>query len=79
MWKGESSKFLVMECYWTITKVKPLQPVDETFCLIPTDDANCCYLDSLNLWASAVQYELAKRRSGNGGSAASPMIKSTKD
>ena len=42
-------------------------------------DANCCYLDHLNLWASVAQYEPGKGRSSDGGPVASLMIKSAKD
>ena len=38
-----------------------------------------CYLDRLNLWALATQYELAKGRSDDGGLTTPPMIKSVKD
>ena len=65
--------------YWTIIGAKPLQPVDETFYSLPTDNANCCYLDCLTLGASTVQCEPTKGPSDNGGPTASPMIKSAKD
>ena len=68
-----------MKGYWIIVGVKPLQPIDETFCLFPTNGANCFYLDRLNLWASTAQYEPAKWRSNDGGLTTSLMIKSTKD
>ena len=52
--------------------------VDKTFCSIPTNDANCCYLDFLNFEASAAQSKPEKKKKGSddGVSAASQMIKS---
>ena len=68
-----------MKGYYTIAGAKPLQPVDETLCSLLIDGANCCYLDRLTLGASATQREHVKGRSDNDGSAASPIIESTKD
>ena len=65
--------------YWTIVGAKSLQPVDETFCSLPIDGTNCCYLDYLTFEASAAQREPVKGRSGDGGPVASSMIKSAKD
>ena len=79
MQKGESTKLQVTKGWWTVIEAKPLQPVNETFCLLPIDGANCCYLERLNSGASAAQCKPVKKgRSGNGGSAASPTIKSAK-
>ena len=71
--------FQVTEGCWGIVEVIPLRPVNETFCLVPTDGANYEYLKSLKLWASVVQREPAKRRSNGGISVTSPMIKSVRD
>ena len=43
----ELSKLLVVEGYWIAVGAKPFHVVDETFCSVPTDDINCCYLDNL--------------------------------
>ena len=37
----------MMKGYLKIVEAKLLQPVSETFCSVPTDGANCCYLDLL--------------------------------
>ena len=47
MWKGEPSELLEATSYWIAIGAKLLHVADETFCLIPTDGANCCYLDHL--------------------------------
>ena len=47
--------------YWTVVGAKPLPVVDETFCLIPIDGANCCYLDRLTSKASMSQYKPTKK------------------
>ena len=80
MWKGESSVLLVSKGYWKAFGAKLLRVVDETFCSIPTDSANCCYLDRLTSWASSTRRKPTKK----GGfidsvPAASLMIKSAKD
>ena len=51
MWKGESKEFKVMKGCYTIVEANPLQPVNETFCPLPIDGANYCYLDYLTSWA----------------------------
>ena len=60
----------------TVVEAKLLQPISETFCSIPTDNANCCYLNHLTSGASKAQCQPTKF--DDGGSAASPMIKSAK-
>ena len=55
MWKNELSELLVAKGYWKVVGAKLLHVVDVTFCSIPTDDANFCYLDRLTFGASAVQ------------------------
>ena len=50
--------------YLTIIEAKLLQPVNETFFFVPTDGANCCCLDRLYSWASAMQRKPAKRKGG---------------
>ena len=47
MWKGELSELLKATGYWIAIRAKFFHIVDETFCSIPTDDANCRYLDGL--------------------------------
>ena len=42
-------------------EAKVLQPVNETFCSIPTKGDNCCYLDRLTFGASVVQCEPTKK------------------
>ena len=61
MWKGEPSKLLVAKGYWTAVGVKLLRVVDETFCSIHTNDANCCYLDRLTSEASVARYKPIKK------------------
>ena len=51
MWVWEPSELLVAEGYWIAVGAKPIHVVDDTFCSIPTDDANCCYLDRLTFRA----------------------------
>ena len=68
-----------MKGYLTVVEAKLLHPVNETLCSVPTDDTNCCYLDCLISGALAAQCESCKKGCfGDGGSAASPMIKSVK-
>ena len=55
MWGGELLELLVVEGYRITVRAKPLHVVDETFCSIPTDGANCCYLDRLTLRASVMR------------------------
>ena len=50
-----------MKDYLTAVEAKLLQPVNETICSIPTDGANCCYLDRLIFGASVAQCQPAKR------------------
>ena len=61
MWKGEPSELLVAKGYWKDVGAKFLRVINETFCSIPTDGANCCYLYRLTSWA------LAARLGGGGG------------
>ena len=42
----------MVEGYWIAVRAKPLQIVYETFFLVPTDGANCGYLDHLIFEAS---------------------------
>ena len=68
-----------MKCYLTAVEAKLLQPVNETFCSIPTDGVNCCNLDRLTSRALVAQCKpIKKGQSGDGGSGVSLMIKSTK-
>ena len=53
MWIGEPSELLVEKGYWKAVGAKLLRVINETFCSIPTDNANCCYLDRLTSGASA--------------------------
>ena len=53
-WGGESLELLVAKGYWKAVGAKLLHVVDETFCLIPTDDVNCRSLVCLSSGASAV-------------------------
>ena len=79
MWKGEPSKLLVVKGYWKAVGAKLLRVIDETICSILTDDTNCCYLDRLTFEALVARCKPAKKEGfGDGVSAASPMIKSTK-
>ena len=55
MWEGEPLELLAAKGYWRAVRAKPLHVVDETFCLIPTNDANFRYLDRLTFGASAVR------------------------
>ena len=65
--------------YLAAVKAKFLQPVSKTFCLFPTDGANCCDLDRLIFETSTAQSDPCKKgRSDGGGSATSPMIKLSK-
>ena len=52
---GEPSELLVANGYWIAFGAKPLHVVDETFCSILTDRANCCYLDHLTFGASTAR------------------------
>ena len=36
----------------TVVEAKFLQPISKTFCSVPTNGANCCYLDRLTFGAS---------------------------
>ena len=80
-WGGEPSDLLTAKGYHIIFGAKPLHVVNETFCLIPTDDANCWYLTRLAFRASAGQRESAKKREkgyNNGVLAASLMLNLSK-
>ena len=69
MWKGEPSELLVAKGYWKAVGAKPLPVVNETFCSVPTNDANCCYLDRLTSRALVARYKPTKNwvRGGGGG------------
>ena len=60
MWNGESSKLLAAKGYWKAVGAKLLYVFDETFCSIPTDGANCLYLDHLTSGASVTRCKPAK-------------------
>ena len=47
--------------YLTAVEAKLLQLVNETFCSMPTNGANCCYLGLLISGASVAQCKPAKR------------------
>ena len=47
--------------YWIVVGAKPLHVIDETFCSIPTDDANYRYLDRLTSETLAVRYKPTKK------------------
>ena len=64
MWGREPSDLLVVEGYWIVVGAKPLHIVDETFCSIPTNDTNCCYLDRLVFEASAERHKPSKKGVG---------------
>ena len=66
------------EGYWIAVGAKPLHVVDDTFCSVPKDGANCKYLVRLISGASETQCKPEKRGFDSGVSAASPMIKSAK-
>ena len=53
IWKGEPLELLVMKGYWKSVRANLLRVVDETFCSIPIDSANCRYLDRLTFGTSA--------------------------
>ena len=61
MWNGGSTELQVMKGYWTAIEAKPSQPIGETLCLVPIDDANCCYLHRLIFGLLVAQCEPAKR------------------
>ena len=65
MLKGEPSELLVAKGYWKAIRDKLLRVVDETFCSIPTDDANCCYLDRPTSRASTTQCKPEKNKGSN--------------
>ena len=50
-----------MKGYLTAVEVKLSQPVNETFCSVPTDGVNCCYLDCLTSGALVAQCKPIKR------------------
>ena len=47
-----SSELQAVKGYLTVLEAKLLQPLSQTFCLFPIDDANCGYLDRLIFGAS---------------------------
>ena len=61
--------------YWRAVGAKLSHIVDEPFCSIPIDNANCCCLDRLIFGASAERRKLAKKGFDSGMSVSSPMIK----
>ena len=61
MWVGESSELLVAKGYWIVVGVKSSPVVNETFCSILTDGANCCYLDRMTSGASATRCKPVKK------------------
>ena len=67
-----------MEGFRITVGAKPLHVIDETFCLVPTDGANCDYQVRLILGASTEQRNLQKRGSSDNMLATSPMMKSVK-
>ena len=50
-----------MKGYLTAVEGKLLQLVNETFCSVPIDDANCCNLDCLTYRALAAQCKPTKK------------------
>ena len=52
MREWESLEVLVAKDCWKAFGTKLLHVVDETFCSIPTNGVNCCYLDRLIFEAS---------------------------
>ena len=80
-WEGEPLDLLTVEGYRITVGAKPLHVVDETFCLIPTDDAKCQYLIHPSFGASAGQREPGRKREKGyrgGVLTASPMLKLAK-
>ena len=62
-----------MKGYLTVVEAKLLQPVNETFCSVPTNGGNYHYLYRLTSCASTDNVNRQK------GPTASPMIESAKD
>ena len=62
MWKGELSELLAAKGYWKAVGANLLRVIDETFCSIPTDDVNCCYLDRLTSETSTFDIKLQKKK-----------------
>ena len=60
MFNGEPSQLLVAKGYWKSIRAKLLHVVDDIFCSIPIDNANCCYLDHLIYGASTVECKPVK-------------------
>ena len=56
----ESTELQVMKGYLIAVEIKLSQPLNETFCSVPTDDANFCYLNCLTSGALAAQCKPAK-------------------
>ena len=61
IWKRELSKLLVAKGYWKAVGTKLLRVVNETFCSVPTNGANCYYLDCLTSGASVARYKPVKK------------------
>ena len=79
MQEWELPELLVVEGYKIVVGAKPLLVVDETFCSVLTDDANCRYLDQLTFGASEASYKpIRKNKFDDDVSVASPMLKSAK-
>ena len=57
----ESSELLVVKGYQKVVGAKIVHVVDETFCTIPTDGANCQYLVCLTSGALAKRCKLAQK------------------
>ena len=62
MWGGEPSELLVAKGYWITVGAKSLHVGDETFCSIPTNGANCRYLDRLTSRASTARCKPVKKK-----------------
>ena len=60
MWEGELLELLVAEAYSIVIGAKPLHIINETFCSIPINGDNCCYLDRLTSGASVPRYKPTK-------------------
>ena len=62
MWNGEPLELLKATSYWIVVGAKLLHVINETFCSIPTDGANCRYLVRLSFGASAALYKPTKKK-----------------
>ena len=59
--RDQESSELLVEGYQKAVRAKLLHIFNETFYSIPTDSANCCYLNRLILGSSADRCEPAKK------------------